>query len=99
MKDSTIIKMCFAIFLIGILTLIFITSALEKPEIAIIQKINSNTKILNITIEKENEIYTVFAFQKMPLPIKEGDYIQIKGTLNNRIIAPKKISKITISTK
>lgn len=99
MKDSTITKLCFALFLIGILMLIVITSTLETPKTAIIQKINSNTKVLNITIEMNNKPYTVFTFQKSPLSIREGDYIQIEGTIANSLITPKKISKLTISTK
>lgn len=99
MKDSTLIKICFTVFLIGILTLIITTSALETPKTAIIQKINSNTKVLNITIKMDNKPYTVFTFQKSPLLIKEGDYIQITGIINNNLITPKKISKLTISTK
>lgn len=99
MKDSTITKLCFTLFLIGILALILVTSTLETPKTAIIQKINSNTKALNITIKMDNKSYTVFTFQKSPLPIKEGDYIQIEGTIDNSVIIPKKISKLTISTK
>ncbi len=99
MKDSTITKFCFAIFLIGILILMAITNSLETPKTAIIQKINSNTKILNITVKIDNKTYTVFTFQKNSMAIKEGDYIQIEGIINNNLITPKKISKLTISTK
>ena len=99
MKDSTIIKLCFAIFLIGILILTLITSTLETPKTAIIQKINSNGKILNITVKIENKPYTIFAFQKNRMAIMEGDYIQIEGTINNGIITPKKISKLAILSK
>jgi hypothetical protein len=99
MKDSTIIKLCFAIFLIGTLTLMLITSTLETPKTAIIQKINSNAKVLNITINMNNKPYSLFTFQKAPLSIKEGDYIQIQGTIENNMITPKKISKLMISTK
>lgn len=99
MKDFTLIKICFTVFLIGIVALIAVTSTLETPKTAIIQKINSNAKVLNISIEMDNKLYTVFTFQKSPLSIKEGDYIQIEGTIDNSLITPKRISKLTISTK
>lgn len=95
-SDTKFIKICFLIFTISILALGFITSNLEKENIAIIKKINQNSRFLNITIQIDQDIYEATAFTNEPLNIEQGDYISIKGTIKNNNIQLKKITKLTI---
>lgn len=96
MRDSSLIKFCLILFILSLIALTMFTTSLEQPETAIIKKINSNKNYLNITVQTNNHELTIAGFQKAPIPIKEGDYIEFTGTLKNGYLEPKKISKIKI---
>lgn len=96
MRDSTIIKACFVLFILGLILVSALANSLNSETTAIVKEIHSNTKYLNISVEAKQGPLTITAYQKQPLPIHQGDYILFTGTQKGTIVQAKRISKLQI---